>query len=415
MTRPGLISIQRWSAAAFACAAAVLCPAQQPAVERAAPVRLLIDRSLKESAVRVVSIDSRTLKYTSAEEPATAPARSRPLSEVLAIIPAPGLRVTLPPRESSLPLFAVTTVDGQRVVGTLADAPEGKDPPIRLATRLVGAVNVPLDRARTLEQIPAPGVATEPGSDDRVVLTNADLIVGFVESVGRTISVQPSGGQSQTFESERVRSISFANQSKAAAEPQAWLADGSVLALSASPMLDGGVLRAPVALAGSGAEINAGDVIAVSFDPRRLRALAALPAPKYRPSADRRWTRPPRVTDPGAVLAASDIEIPGPMTIEWALPDGSKRLACLAELAPSSEGWGDCVFTIELETGPGSARPLFSHRLTPSAGSIRAEVALDGAKAGSVLRISIAAGEHGSVQDRVMLRRPLLLIEPPGQ
>ena len=147
----------------------------------------------------------------------------------------------------------------------------------------------------------------------------------------------------------------------------------------------------------------------VVFDSARVRALATIPWASVGPSpgSTRRWTPPPITGDPArAALFAADIELPGPMTVEWDVPHGARVLAGDAELPPSCRVWGDC--TLSVRAGDGAV--LWEQRL--SGEKPEATFRLDLPQGLSRLRMIVDPGANGAVQDRVVLRAPVMLVDP---
>jgi hypothetical protein len=68
--------------------------------------------------------------------------------------------------------------------------------------------------------------------------------------------------------------------------------------------------------------------------------------------------------------------------------------------------WGDCELIVESVAGS-KITPLAKARLSGSDPSFEINVPLDGA---AKLRMTIDPGPSGPIQDRVVLRRPLVLV-----
>jgi hypothetical protein len=157
---------------------------------------------------------------------------------------------------------------------------------------------------------------------------------------------------------------------------------------------------------------------ALAFHAGEVRPLSALEPAGYTPAVERRWSRPPVALDShNAPLGAGALEIPGPMSVELRLPPAVQRLAGTAELARSTQGWGDCEIIIEDLSQGAAPRRLFSKRLSLQDSAARFDVAFGAASAEHTLRITVESGQRGPIQDRVFLRRPLLLVAgaPPSR
>jgi hypothetical protein len=114
-------------------------------------------------------------------------------------------------------------------------------------------------------------------------------------------------------------------------------------------------------------------------------------------------------------LGAADIELPGPMSAEWMLPPGASHVSIRLELPESARVFGDCVVRVEVVGDEASG---VEHRLSSASPSAMVRLAL-GAATGPVpsaegvrrLVVRVEAGERGGIQDRVVIRRGLVLVD----
>jgi hypothetical protein len=95
------------------------------------------------------------------------------------------------------------------------------------------------------------------------------------------------------------------------------------------------------------------------------------------------------------------------MRVEWTLPAGASKLGTIAELPPSARVWGDCEVIVEAVSGARATELARAH-LSGATPSAEISGSLSGA---TKLRVTIDAGPSGPIQDRVVLRRPMILIE----
>jgi len=393
--------------------------AAPPGVPAGPNTRILIDEALGESTVQITRIDEASVWFRPAREPASTLARQRPTSEIIALISAdPAWRPRRDPVDER-PLLSVLLTDGQRVVGRVAREPKGaiagsasaKDAPLTLETPL-GIVRVPLDMVSSVGVGRPTSMTVEPPRKDSVTLSNGDVLDGFVESVGSAVVVQPDGAPSATVPLDRVGEIHLANPRIPARGPRAWFADGSVVTISGLIQAADSLPAARIPLLGRDAPTPLARLGSVVFDSSRVVGLSTLTPDRFTPSADRRWSRPPRALPGPAPLDAPDLELPGPMVVDWALPDGAARVSGVAELARFTEDWGECSITIEL-VAEGATSALWSRRLDGAGASGAFNVSLGSAAPDRRLRITLGAGSRGPIQDRVILRRPLLLLHEP--
>jgi hypothetical protein len=438
-------------AACLALGGLVAAQTEIPGVPRA-----LLDRRLQERPVLLVGIDSHTITYTDA----AGLVRTEPTGEFIAILPAlagelpkriaqpappatstPESRPFIGPGDllAARPTTVLELVDGQRFAGSLI-APDASRPgnPESLAWShpLLGPLEVKIDRVRRIrlsDPAPASPAAGQPAKDDVVIFANGDRLEGFVESIGAKLKVVPGSdpaAPAREFDLGVVREIVFANppQPWPSSAALVWLRDGSVIAcrgITTGRLGDvtlAAEIRnteaAPSESPESSALLRLEDLLAVAFDPAALEPLASLTPVDTRPIADRRWTKPSAVLDADrAVLGAADIGLPGPMSVAWDLPRGASRLAAEALLPRPMWTWGDCEIVVLLSAPtPGAAETeLFRGRLNSDHPRARISAALGEPAADRRLHIRLEPGNFGPIQDQVVLKRPMLLMEKvPG-
>ena len=148
-------------------------------------------------------------------------------------------------------------------------------------------------------------------------------------------------------------------------------------------------------------------------DPSRIIPLAALPIAAQQPADGRLGAAPAHaLPDAGAPLAAADILLPGPMTVEWAIPSGATSIIGYAQMDDRSFAWGDCTVTVSIAHPGAPERELAKSRLNATTPSLTISSDLGPLKPGDVLRVRTDPGQRGPIQDRVVLRRMLLLTGP---
>lgn len=116
-------------------------------------------------------------------------------------------------------------------------------------------------------------------------------------------------------------------------------------------------------------------------------------------------------------MGAADIELPGPMLVEWSIPPAATRIAGWAELPRDCWTWGHCTVVLSLEPGAGASAArveLLRETLSSEHPTAEFSVAIEPAAATAVrtIRVEVLSGERGPIQDRVLLRRVLLMCKP---
>jgi hypothetical protein len=324
--------------------------------------------------------------------------------------------------------------DGQTIAGArerdparLARvAPEGFAESLAWRSPALETLVLPLERVSAASFVASRIVMPKTMSADMVRLRNNDIASGFVDIQYRpgdsdaTLTIEAEQGVVRRVPLRRVASIVFANPSEAARGAWVWLADASILRLDDSAPITlnndriaqfATTFDAPDASEAGPSKravsINAADLIAFAPRRERLGALADRPMRVASTDPERRWTAPPIVGDAlGAPLGAPDIELPGPMGVTWSLPADARRIAGVVELPASARAWGDCNVVMLDEAG----RERWSARLNGQ--DPRQDFNLDlGAEPTSSLTVRVDAGANGPIEDRVLLRRVLLLLD----
>jgi len=408
---------------------------QRMVAANAQAVRItLIDSALKARAVELVRLE--LPGGTGVSKLVVSDARgvqTLPLASAAAIAPewwiVDDAALTPTARAPAATLASILLVDGQRLIGAIApaiDAPVD-DQVIRWSHPRLGALPIAIDRVARIvfdDSVVAPEPAP---SGDSVLLGNGDRVTGFVDAIGPDILLSPSTPSGSPKAAavripiDQAAMVQLSNPAQRAAGPTVWLADGSVLA---TPRLeiDTASLKVTLAPLGSaaGASVELGDLRGIALDAGRLTALASLPLAGFGPTGGRRIAEPPRLRPVGqgpatSPLGADDIELPGPMFAEWNLPAaGDMRIAGWVSLDPDARSWGDCEVVVSaVDAGSGGAvRELARQRVNAAQPVVPINALLAGARTGSRVRIAVEPGEGGPIQDRVTLRRMLLLSAP---
>jgi len=409
--------------------------------------RVLIDRRLQEREVYFVGIDDRLLRYL---DSGGLP-RSEPIADYLALLPgsaeAATPRRTIIPADTepqgppelsaaSPPAAMLELTDGQRFAGlpTPSDpgaAPQNPDT-IRWTHPVLGPLEIKLDQVRRIRlNQPADEAPIAPAADDIVILSNGDRLAGFIESIGATLHFSVAGkDKAVEIPLDRIQELVLANPAQRP-PPHAIMAyfrDGSIIACRALNTNRVGELTINRRLQDSESpdpkpseapahpSLRLDDLLAAAFDAAAMVPLATIPPATQEPAPGRRWTRPARAIDPHrTILAAADITIPGPMTVEWDLPAGATRILSTAELPRQNWTWGNCILVVSIVPAtPSQAAEteLLRQRLSADQPAATLSAALPDRPWPRRLRIRLEPGDYGPIQDQIILRRPLLLIEP---
>lgn len=376
-----------------------------PPAEDSIP-RVLLDMALKPSVVRLISITSDSIQVRDeAGKPVTYP-RSR----VAALLPvlesfANGPIELDTSAGLASPPGRLELVSGELLPGRLStqEAPGEK---LAWESLVWGRVEVPLDQAGFVLLAPTSALASRRpiATSDAAILANGDSLEGFVAGLGAKLLLERDHATSE-LPIDRVVSVSFANPVKPVGGAWAWLHNGSAVSISKIELSAAG----DVTIAGTqspapNATLRVGELRALVFQSARVVPLSSLGLQIVPSPGERRWTPPALVGDARLAPAfAAEIELPGPMTVRWALPRGAARVGGQAELPPSCRVWGDCELLIGVPGGTptrvrlNAENPVVSFSVELNAGAEQLEISID-------------PGPSGPVQDRVVIRRGLVVV-----
>ncbi|MCB9838536.1 MAG: hypothetical protein H6813_04290 [Phycisphaeraceae bacterium] len=410
--------------AAASLVASALAAQDTATPDAAAPAepgrRVLIDRDLNTREITLLSITEQDIAYLD-EQGRTRRASVGGLVALLPLdrpwdAPQQGATSTGDPAAETPPSTGLLELnDGQRLPGEHAPTGGDKDA-IIWAHPVFGRVAINLDRvARAVLREPAQTPLDEitrvsqPTSTnrDQLVLANGDRLEGFVVSLGDPVEIDIDG-QIVAIAADRVASVRLANPNVPMQGLVVWLDDGSVVVVAAIDSRDGGAVELELPTGQTGV-FPASALDAVAFSAGRLIGLAAIEPAAQRPLGDRHTAEPTRIlNDPiyesSGRLNAPDIQFPGPMLASWQLPPGARRFATIAEMPFDAIPWGDCVLTVQVDSTEQARQRI-------NADNPRFEINIPIDPNARTLTISIEPGAWGPINDRITLRRPLLLLD----
>lgn len=320
----------------------------------------------------------------------------------------------------------LSLVDGQRVRGMLGGAGMGAGHAggggevVRLMHPILGPISAPLDRVWSLSRAGVPVPSAPASGEDVAVLTNNDVVLGFVVRVGPETVIELPDGRSQSVEAEAIASMRIANERVSAAGPMLWLSDGSAVGTRSVRAPERGAILIDPALAWpidseSDDErllpmippVGIGQVVGWTPDASRFVALGALPMTSVEPVPPRVWSDPPEIGDPfRAALSAPDVGFAGPCRVEWSLPANADGFTSVVVLPESAHDWGDCELVVYTSDGAGVRTERWRARL--NAESPRHQIALELTSEARSIGIVVEPGAYGGVQDTPVLASPLI-------
>lgn len=381
--------------------------------------------------------------------------QSMPLSGIVALAPqswVPTPESTAPTSDeygtSDLPVHRLDLTDGERFVGELAFAPASGPAPsspttpadaVFLRHDKLGVLVFPLDRVSkywsNARRAVTPGARAFSATSDTLLLANAERLEGLVTQLAPTVLIeiaQPgakpavsdakaAGGKAPKtpateIDAGNIAMVNLVNPAAPLRTLRIDLADGTVLAADAlaGDAQSGKLTFKAIAAGSKGMLVDLSQLAGVVPDPSRIVPLASLPIAAQKPAEGRIGASAAQVlADAGAPLAAADILLPGPMTVSWAIPTGAASVIGYAQMDDRSFAWGDCTVVVSVAPAPATAgaaeRELARGRLNATTPSLTISADLGAIKPGDTLKVRTESGERGPIQDRVVLRRVLLL------
>jgi hypothetical protein len=400
---------------------------------------VLLDRSMKPRSARMVGFGdgSVLLKGESAEAAPVAVA----LSDLRAVLPEAWWRPDEPAAASMAAgsgrvaaerggWGVLEFTDGQRAIGRLLAAgadQEANGESLRWESNLLGQLQIPMER---LSRVRMEGFATPTGpageteqpaaaaGQDQVLLSNGDILTGFVEAVGAQVRVK-AGEAVTDVPSARVREIRLAQKPVPPTGTMVWLADGTVVRaerLGGEPDAKSASLVRMVLAADEGRSqrvgLNIAQVRAILPRAEAVVPLSAVRISEQVAGADRLGGgRVRAVAVPEGLLNAADLELPGPMRVDWVLPEGVTALAGWAELPETARAWGRVTLGLGLIDGEGNLVAGQRIELDGAKPLAALELSVPKAAKAATLRATLVAGPFGPIQCRAVLKRVLLAVD----
>lgn len=297
--------------------------------------------------------------------------------------------------------------DGRRLPGTAAEGGSTSAEALAWKHAWLGRIEVPIDDIRALVLRPGE-TAPSAHAEDVIILANGDRLEGIITALGDPITIEiggPDAARAIDVPLDRIAAAATLNPPRAASGRRIYFDDGTILDVRELTVGADGYVRFTARGFGSKAKatrILLDDIQAIVFGTRKVIPLGRLtPAEIDRPAW--RYAAPePEVINADAPLGPGAIELRGPLTVRYELPAGCRRFAAQAVLPDSARGWGD----LELIVRCGDEE-LHRQRINGAQPADAINVPI----AGGELTIELTEGDHGPIQDRLLLRRPLLLVE----
>jgi len=376
---------------------------------------VLIDANLDVHEVRIVEINDMMLAYQDAD----GKVRTSSLSDSIALIrrlpdavvPRGGagpLPLPIPSRvgASSGPPGWLQLADGQRLPGALAGRAPDQEDVLGWSHTWIGRIEVPLD-AITAVTFGAVDTELAPGRMDVVVLANGDRIEGYVKALGDPIRIVvdlDTTPRDVSIPLARSAGVVLVTSPRSPSGRRIWFKDGTLVDARRFRVADDGYVRISTEWSEPGTppvEVPLDEVTGILFDPSALLPLGKVDPARVEATGPRYVVPTPRRLDERAPLGLGRIAFDGPIIVRYALPPGCRRFAAEAILPESARLWGDFELVVRDDD-----REVYRSRISADQPTAAINVALTGTE----LTIELTQGRHGPIQDRLVLKRAMLLV-----
>ena len=301
--------------------------------------------------------------------------------------------------------------DGQIFIGH--PSPSSSRDAIHWTHPWIGLLQVPIDQVDMMRLDTAPVVPSDEGYD-QVVLRNGDVLRGFVTSVDDGVEIEverATGTETTRVPWPRVSSLDLFGTRVPPVFPRAWFMDGTIASFKEIDLgQDSWLIFSPHEHV-VGEESN-------EPEPQPMREVHSIATggdfieplqidfptnPGINTPPTRSHTPFPRATDPTAVLGLTPIEISGPISCSWAIPEDAVRFRTRVFLPASMQRWGNLQLTVSVDGEALDSTHLSANNSTKE---------IDIPVSGKMLTIRLTEKANGPIQDTVVLEYPMFLLSP---
>ncbi|MDG2093876.1 MAG: hypothetical protein P8J89_01220 [Phycisphaerales bacterium] len=318
-----------------------------------------------------------------------------PSGECLAIIRDDSWR----PRPSRMRVIAT---DGQVFPGSFIG---GDRDSITIRHPWMDEMRIPLDDIKRVEFRPSRSIITS-DDQDHVLLTNGDVVTGFIESIEDPITIEVARDDMETFEIplERIAELRLAGESVPPEWPRAWFVDGLQVSVPSIRIDETGQVKMAshqFMTGGYGRLPGIDETVAIVMDGERFTPLPAVDVETVSIDPVRRVNPDPERLDVMRVFDLSDLRMSGPVQYEFSVKRGFNRFRTVLERPRNSDNWSSPDVEIKADD-----QIVWSGRVD---GRLPLDIELPDSCTSLVVRI--ACGEHGPIHCGVVFRHPVLSIQ----
>ena len=359
---------------------------------------LLVDEMLRSRVVRVAEVNAAALVIIDRVGQETV----IPRRACLALVRDDRSRFARPARSTTTGMLMFA--DGQRIPGVPAPGAAINEDAMLWQHPWLDQIAVPFD-AISAAVFEREATLPESATGDVVQLRNGDRLEGFLTQFGTTLGLELEGSPPREIEIplDRVRAIRLVTEPRERMGTRAWFRDGSVIDTPLLTLADDGYvhLDRPAGAVGRHT-VRIEEITALRFDGGDLLPLSTLTPRDVSGPPERYFVPEPAIATHDAPLNARAIEFRGPVTVSYRLPNAVNRFAASVELPDDSRNWGD----LELVIRDGGVERV---RVPLNADSPRADINIE--LTSRSFEVELLAGKFGPIQDRVIMRRALFMVE----
>lgn len=303
------------------------------------------------------------------------------------------------PRPSRMRVFLA---DGQVFPGSFIG---GDQDHITIRHPWMDQMRIPLDDVSRVEFGPSNPMVTD-DSQDHVLLTNGDVLTGFIESIEDPVVIEVTRDDVELFEIplDRIAEVRLAGDPAPPRWPRAWFVDGLQLTAPSIRIDETGRVKMPrhEFMTGEfGRYPGIDEIVAIVIDGDRFKPLSGVGVKTVPIDPIRRVNPDPQRLDVARVLDLSDLRMSGPVQHEFSMKGGFNRFRTVLERPRNSDNWSPPLVEIGVDD-----RILWSGRVE---GSLPLDIELPDGSESLVIRID--CGDHGPIHCGVVFRDPIMSIQ----
>lgn len=299
------------------------------------------------------------------------------------------------------------TVDGRTWSGAISTRPSDDPELLAWAHPVFGRQLLPLESLAVVTLPGAQPTALAPQEEDTVIFVNGDVASGYIAGISDTLTLESSAGE-RDIPMSLVAQFSLVNDIVTPRGPRLFLDDGSIVDATGFTYTEA---QSRLQITSDGSNQSESGIFRESMmlaflpDAERLAPLHALELLSSRSLGTGLVRRTPETVKTPSPIGLQDLLLPGAMVATWKLQEGSARFSTVAELSAGPLGWGACVVIFEAD-----GEEL--HRVSLDEAKPASAVAFDLAQDAERLSLRIEPGPFGPIRTRVLLREPVLRIDP---